>query len=183
MRPIHDVHPAAVTSALALTLAILAIPAGAADMEAHLRYGQDGGKYDGAGVGLRLGPVWSKDLLGWRTTLHPEFELTHFRYTGSAGGPSSMNQAGAIGMFRFDRGSGNFRPYGEIGLGANLFSRDRLGEKDFSTSFQFSEHLGLGLEFGGGWFAGWRYSHYSNADIKKPNNGIDLQQILIGVHF
>jgi hypothetical protein len=32
-------------------------------------------------------------------------------------------------------------------------------------------------------YAGLQYSHYSNADIEEPNDGIDLHQIVIGAHF
>lgn len=62
-------------------------------------------------------------------------------------------------------------------------SRDTLGDKDFPTRFQFSQHLGPGVEFARRGYAGLQYSHYSNADIEKPNDGIDLHQIVLGAHF
>lgn len=151
--------------------------------ELLLRYGQAGSKYEGAGVALHLEPLWSRDLGNWKAVLLPELELTHVRYTGSQPGPDSLNEAGAKAMVRLARGGGELRPYAELGLGASYLTRDRLGTRDFSTHFQFSEHLGLGAEFGKGWFAGWRYSHYSNAGIKEPNDGIDLHQVVIGVSF
>lgn len=153
------------------------------EKEILLRYGQAGGKYEGAGVALHLDSLWSRDLGNWKMNLMPELELTHFRYTGSQPGPDSLNEGGVKGMVRISRGGGSVKPYAEVGLGASLFSRDRLATKDFSTHFQFSEHVGLGAEFGNGWFAGWRYSHYSNAGIKQPNDGIDLHQLVIGVSF
>lgn len=58
-----------------------------------------------------------------------------------------------------------------------------MGTRTFSTHFQFSEHLGLGVEFAEKWFGGWQFSHYSNAEIEKPNDGIDLHQIVVGARF
>lgn len=161
----------------------LALPARAEGLGLSLHYGEDGGSYENYGLGLRFGSWWARDLGSWKAVLSPELEFNHWRHTGSGFGPSSLNEAGGIGLFRFSRDAGGFQPYGEIGLGLSLLSNDRLGGRELSTHFQFSEHIGLGLEFGERWFAGWRYSHYSNANIKKPNDGIDLQQVLIGMRF
>lgn len=159
------------------------LPAQATDLEIAVRHGDDGSHTEGNGVALRFGPWWSKDLGGWNVTLRPELELNHFHYRDTSTGPSSLNEAGAIGLFRIDRGPGRFGPYAEFGLGGALLSNDRLGKKQLSTHFQFSEHLGLGLAFTGGWFAGWRFSHYSNAGMKSPNDGIDQHQLVVGIRF
>lgn len=170
--------------ALALGFALLAaLPAGAADREALLRYGRSDSDYERVGVGLRLAPVWSADWGSWKARLRPEFELSHFRYDGPPPLPDSLQQGGVVAHLRVERGTEGWRPYGEAGLGVSLFSNDRLGTKTFSTHFQFSQHLGLGVEFAGKGFAGYQYSHYSNADIDKPNDGIDLHQAVIGVRF
>jgi opacity protein-like surface antigen len=175
---------AAMLALLALSLSPLPAAATAAEGPAlSLLAGEANSDYDRAGLSLRLGPVWSTQWGNWKTTLHPELELSHFRYTGAAAGPDKLEQIGGIALLHLHHGERRVLPYAEAGLGASLFSRDTLGSKQFSTHFQFSEHLGLGVEFGGGWFAGLRYSHYSNADIEKPNDGIDLQQIVIGAHF
>lgn len=139
--------------------------------------------YDRSGLSVRLGPVWEGGWGSWHAGVHPELELSHFRYSGSSAGPDTLNQAGAIGLLRMVRGKGNFQPYAELGLGAALLSRTDLGPKVFSTAFQFSQHAGLGFEFGGRFSVGWRYSHYSNGDIEMPNDGIDLHQLLIGASF
>jgi hypothetical protein len=147
-----------------LTFALLAAsPAWAADMEIALRYGESDGDYERSGIGLRLAPLWSADWGGWKAELRPEFELSRFRYTGPGPAPDSLEQGGAIAHLRAHRGADRLRPYAEAGVGLSLFSNDTLGSKVFSTHFQFSQHLGLGVEFAESGFAGYQYSHYSNA--------------------
>jgi hypothetical protein len=165
-----------------LTFALLAAPACGADMEIALRYGESG-DYERSGVSLRLAPLWSADWGGWKAALRPEFELSHFRYDGPASGPDSLEQGGVIAHFRASHGTGALRPYAEAGLGFSLLSNDTLGSKAFSTHYQFSEHLGLGVGLAENWFAGYQYSHYSNAGIEEPNDGIDMHQLVVGAHF
>lgn len=169
-------------AALTLAAALVAAPAFAADTAFSLRVGEHD-NYERVGASVRFAPLWSRDWSGWRLALHPEAELSRFRYTGHNPGADTLYQGGVVGMFRIVRGEGALRPYAELGLGGSLFSRDKFGGKNFSTRFQFSEHVGLGLEFANGVAAGWLYSHYSNADIELPNDGIDLHQIVIGARF
>jgi opacity protein-like surface antigen len=183
--PVHV--PSAANAILSFSLMLLAAaPTGAAGAEIILRHGEGGGgHYERSGIGLRLGPLWSTEWGGWSAQLRPELELSHFRYTGPApAAPDGLTQGGAIAHFRaVRRGSDRLRPYAEAGLGLSLFSNDRLGEKAFSTHFQFSQHLGLGVRFAKSGFAGYQYSHYSNGDIDLPNSGIDLHQLVVGVDF
>jgi len=176
--------PAAAHALLALSLVLLAAaPQRAAATEVALRYGEGDNDYSRTGASLRFGPLWTDNWGNWKATLDPELELSHFRYDGPAAGPDSLEQGGAIAHFRASHGSGRWRPYAEAGLGLSLFSNDTLGTKAFSTHFQFSEHLGLGVEFAENWFGGWQFSHYSNADIEKPNDGIEFHQIVVSAHF
>jgi len=72
----------------------------------------------------------------------------------------------------------------EIGIGANLFSGTRIGEKRISTAFQFGDALGIRHRFAGSpWSAGLRFIHYSNADIKLPNPGQNFLQLQVGYSF
>lgn len=182
LTPARDRSAAAAARALGLVL-LAALPAGAADREALLRYGRSDSDYERVGIGLRLGPVWSADWGRWNAQLRPEFELSHFRYSGPPPLPDSLEQGGVIAHLRVQRGTEGWRPYGEAGFGLSVFSNDQLGTKTFSTHFQFSQHLGLGIDFDGRGFAGYQYSHYSNAEIEKPNDGIDLHQAVVGMHF
>lgn len=172
------------TPALLGALALPAVfAASAADREIALRYGRSDSDYERIGLGVRLAPVWTAERGNWQAQLRPEFELSHFGYSGPAPDPDSVWQGGAIAHVRAVRGGTGLRPYGEAGLGAAVFSNDRLGTKRFSTHFQFSQHLGVGVEFRKRAFAGYQYSHYSNADIDEPDDGVDLHQLVLGRRF
>lgn len=68
----------------------------------------------------------------------------------------------------------------EAGIGANLFSATRIGSKRISTSYQFGDSIGLYHRLAGSpWGLGVRFTHYSNADIKRPNPGQNYLQLRI----
>lgn len=65
------------------------------------------------------------------------------------------------------------QPFIEFGIGVALFSQTDVGKRDMSSAFQFEDRLGAGVVLPGGSRLGLRAMHYSNAGIKKPNNGIE----------
>lgn len=175
--------PGRLAACAAACVLFLPLAAAAEGMGIGLRYGEDGSDYRGAGLSLRFHPWWSRALGNWTASLSPAVEFTRFRYRGDAPAARSLAEVGGIAMFRFARQAGWLRPYAEAGLGMSLFSRQDLGDKIFSTAFQFSEHLGLGLGLGEHWALGARFSHYSNADIQIPNKGLDMQQVMLSFSF
>lgn len=64
-------------------------------------------------------------------------------------------------------------PYLEAGIGGALLSDTRIGNRDMSTTFQFEDRIGMGIKYDR-FDVNFRYMHYSNASIKKPNDGIDI---------
>ncbi len=75
--------------------------------------------------------------------------------------------------------------YFEAGIGLHFLSRTSLGGRRFSTALQFGDHLGFGYRFGakGAYDLGYRFQHHSNADIKKPNAGMDFHQVRLQYWF
>jgi|GEM_PF-22824 len=65
------------------------------------------------------------------------------------------------------------KPYIEGGIGVSLFLETLADGRDLSSSFLFEDRIGIGLQFKE-WDFSFRYLHYSNANIEKPNNGIDI---------
>ena len=91
-------------------------------------------------------------------------------------------------MLRYQRDaalSSGLVPYAEAGIGAHLVSDTKLGERDLSTAFQFGPMIGLGMGFGerGQYELSYRYQHLSNADIKTPNDGLELHLLRLGYSF
>lgn len=74
----------------------------------------------------------------------------------------------------FPRAMNQVTPFVEAGIGVALFSKTDLADgANIGSAFQFEDRIGLGLRLASGSEVGLRYYHYSNAGIKKPNNGID----------
>lgn len=147
-----------------------------------------GGKFDGVsslGVQVAFGEFMTIERGGWRLVGYPELQLNVHRDDGD-----DLVQTGVFATFRAAPARVGLRPYVEAGLGANLLSRTELGSDSYSTSFQFGEHVGVGFVWGssasGGadtTWAGLRFTHYSNASIKNPNDGLESLQLVVGHRF
>ena len=100
---------------------------------------------------------------------------------------NGMNDVGFTPTFRLQQTSmGAISPYLEGAIGFHLLSETSVSEKRrFSTTFQFGDHLGVGVRFGyrHAMDLGYRYQHLSNAGIKHPNNGIEFHQVRFQYHF
>lgn len=149
----------------------------------------------GHGVGLRFGynedyrkialtydtPVfWSyESASGWgRVDLGAELAVAYWR--AAHGEPDSMWQLSATPMLRWWPSDIFFV---EAGVGATVLSKTHFADRDLSTAFQFGNHIGLGTVIDGRHRIGLRYSHFSNAGIKKPNPGLDLLTLTYTYRF
>lgn len=81
--------------------------------------------------------------------------------------------------------SSGITPFAETGIGAHLLSDTRLGNNNLSTAIQFASLIGLGVGFGerGQYELSYRFTHFTNADIKEPNDGLDLHLLKLGYNF
>lgn len=170
------------TRLLLLSGALLALPVQAAGPVLTVQAGRSD-ETEMAGIGLRLSPWWTKDWGQFRLSAHPEFRLNqHFQRGSGIPGPGNLWQLAAYAGFRLTYGETGLRPYVEAGLGLTWLTKSALGDDRFGSRLHFGEFFGLGLQ-AGRFFGGWRISHYSNAGIREPNNGLDAQQIVLGVAF
>ena len=78
--------------------------------------------------------------------------------------------------------SDTFQPYVEAGIGAAYISKTKINGRNMATHFQFEDRIGLGFKTGSYDFNA-RYMHYSNAGIKKPNDGIDIIMFTLAYKF
>jgi lipid A 3-O-deacylase len=72
----------------------------------------------------------------------------------------------------------HFQPYStpwffEFGIGISFFTHTRAGDKQLGTAINFEDRMALGLKLSQHHTIGLRAIHYSNAGIKKPNEGIE----------
>ncbi len=68
---------------------------------------------------------------------------------------------------------GEFHPYIEAGVGASYFTKTHIANRDISSHWHFEDRVGAGVRYKNFDFS-FRYMHYSNAGLVKPNQGIDI---------
>lgn len=69
-----------------------------------------------------------------------------------------------------------FKPYIEAGIGIALFEHTRIESRNLGSSFQFEDRLGVGVRFYNQALS-VRATHYSNAGLKNPNDGIEAYSL------
>ena len=118
-------------------------------------------------------PLWQGAQ--WRLRLRHELELAAWRVPKAR----DLLELGYSPVLRLERplsgGSSVF--FVEASIGVRLLSQTRVSpERTLSTAFQFSDQLGVGVQWGRDARStlGVRYQHISNAGIKKPNPGMDF---------
>lgn len=78
--------------------------------------------------------------------------------------------------YAFNRGWGQMYPYLEAGVGPTYVSERKIDDRDLGIHFQFKNILGFGLKLGSEkrHGLGFRFIHYSNADLDDDNDGISF---------
>lgn len=98
-------------------------------------------------------------------------------YTYWEGDKESNNHSLSVSpVFVYEFNGERVKPYLEAGIGVAAFRHTRIENRNLSTSVQFEDRFGVGLRLRNQTL-GVRAIHYSNAGIKKPNNGIEMYSI------
>src|SRR5258707_9171931 len=121
----------------------------------------------------RLGLQWKQEpaWLAGHTNWSLYWDATLGAWEGDLG---SVSETALTPTFRFSGGNGL---YLDTGVGVHLLSETRIsGLLEFSTKFQFGNHLGAGYRHGR-YDASVRLQHLSNAGLRNPNPGINFLQI------
>ena len=116
-------------------------------------------------------------------------EASFGRWTSTApqsSGGTWATQAGITPVLRqfLDTAHGTY--FAEIGIGANvILPLYHSGRKQFSTQFNFGDHLAIGRQFGElhKEEISLRFQHYSNAGIDHPNPGENFFQLRYARRF
>lgn len=139
-------------------------------------YSLEAGKFDGVSrvtLGYKADPLYTNG----RFTISPEYAVS--RLSIDAASNDSLVNISVVPMFRYSFDGA----FVEAGIGAALFNGTRFGDKTISTAFQFSDNIGFGYRFQNNVEVGYRFTHYSNAGIKRPNPGINSQQVYVRYTF
>lgn len=134
-----------------------------------------------AGVGL----VWDWDFERLRRkaalTAHTELLVNLWHADALDGGRQRLAQWVVLPSLRMRLDRGRSPWFFEVGIGASFLSRHfETPDKNFSTRWNFYDVLGVGHTFGGPdgkHELGLRWTHTSNAGIRKPNPGQDFLQL------
>lgn len=123
----------------------------------------------------RPAPLWQGEQ--WRLKLRHEVELAAWDVPRAR----DLIELGYSPVLRLERPLASARSFFvEASIGVRLLSHTRVSpERALSTAFQFSDVLGVGMQWGrdGRSTLGVRYQHLSNLGIKKPNPGMDFVQV------
>ena len=128
------------------------------------------------GMTYRLGAGWGWDKSWWESSvgrLTGYWDAGYTYWEGESGYSSGEQSLSFAPVFVYEFGKGYVKPFVEAGIGVALFSSTRVGEQDLGSAFNFEDRFGLGLKFGETQRVGIRATHYSNAGIKQPNDGIE----------
>lgn len=119
-------------------------------------------------------PVWEGEFAARPLDVSLEYSLGQVRApTGRSNRDLLRLGVTPFARWWFSRSSGV-----ELGVGVNLFSGTRVGDKDLATALQFGSSIGVLHRLRSTrWLIGVRLTHYSNAGIKQPNPGQDYFQL------
>ncbi|MES2832861.1 MAG: acyloxyacyl hydrolase [Pseudomonadota bacterium] len=110
-------------------------------------------------------------------------QIRQNRYQGIPDNGRNLFDLGLTPVFRFQRDD-QLGWYAEGGIGVHYFSSlyDN-NDRQFSTRFQFGDHIGLGYVFNNRWDIGAKIQHFSNGSIKQPNDGANFAIIKAAYRF
>ena len=125
-------------------------------------------------------PVWRGELEAHPVDVSLEYSLGQVR---APNGQSNRDLL-RLGVAPFARWWLSANSGIELGVGPNVFSGTRVGDKDISTALQFGSSIGVLHRLRSTrWLIGLRLTHYSNAGIKQPNPGQDYLQLRVSYVF
>jgi len=133
------------------------------------------GRGDDQTNAIRLAGTWQwrKERLldrGWRLSGYWEVSLGAWENSDD-----STSDFALTPVFRFEH-HGEHVVYVEAAIGFHILSQHISASRQFSTNFQFGDHVALGFRFGSHrrYDLGVRLQHISNGSIQEPNPGINF---------
>jgi hypothetical protein len=148
------------------------------DRGLHLRgeYGEDD-ELQISSLGLYKHDCLLKESNLGRLSYTPMLNLTHWAGDSSSRYSRSTFDIAAVPMIRWSPNTPSWpvRLDVEFGVGVALLGEPSIGNRQKTTSFQFSDHSGFGIsDPSGSWRLGFAFRHLSNLNIGTPNNGANF---------
>lgn len=114
--------------------------------------------------GTHIGGYWDLNFAYWHGN----------QFHNISNRSQNIGEAGITPVFRLQNNAKKGL-YGEVGVGIHMLS-DRYNNngRQLSTKFQFGDHLGIGYVFQNNAEIGVKLQHFSNASVKKPNDGVNF---------
>lgn len=132
-------------------------------------------------ISYRSGPIWSKHFGSSSLQFILEPEIAYWKTKQNLN--ASNQELWQFSMNPMLTWQFINRWYLEAGIGLTYLSEKNFDDKKIGSKLNFSDNIGLGYQINKNNSIGYRYSHYSNASIKKPNPGLDMHQIVFRVTF
>jgi hypothetical protein len=141
---------------------------------------------------MRVGAQWDWhkkwfDNGSWHLGGYWDASIGRWRGYAAIGNNQKITDFGITPVFRYERDSiFGISPYVEGAVGFHLITTTFINaDRKFGSSFEFGDHVGAGIRFGSTrqFDLGYRFQHLSNGGIKKPNQGINFNQIRFEYHF
>jgi hypothetical protein len=137
-------------------------------------------------IGTRINARWNWDKrwsIGdkWIATGYWEASLGYTQSNDS--GHPNVWDVGFKPVFRLR--SGVSRYFFDAGIGAHYLSNDKFSSRELGSKLLFGDLFGFGKNFGeqDRYELGYRFLHFSNADLAEPNHGINLHLISLGYNY
>ena len=119
--------------------------------------------YHSLALSYQTAPVWQGQVVDHPLEVSLEYSLGQVR----APSGQSTRDLLRVGVTPFARWWFSSNSGIELGVGADVFSGTRVGDKDISTALQFGSSIGVLHRLRStSWLIGVRLTHYSNAGIK-----------------
>ncbi|MBS7326494.1 MAG: acyloxyacyl hydrolase [Thiopseudomonas sp.] len=100
-----------------------------------------------------------------------------YTYWDGGSRSSAAHSVSFMPVFTYNFTSARWQPFIEGGIGVAAFSKTRVSSRKLGVAFSFEDRLGLGVTLPNAGKLGIRAQHYSNARIKKPNDGIESYSV------
>lgn len=160
-------------SALTLSLTLAASPASALEATVAL-----GGTGHGDGT-LRAGLAmpWQKQwLVSERGQLSGYWDTAYTYWEGGTRS-SAAHSLSFAPVFTYTFTGPRLKPFIEGSIGVAGFSKTRVSGQKLGAAFSFEDRIGAGITLPNQGKLGIQAFHYSNARIKKPNEGIESYSV------